>query len=347
MTGPEVSRPKRYCFVFTGAADFHDERLAALAWSVPAIGDSLRRGADLLEGLGRPTAADGIRRAVAGRRTDFRELDGIWGLRLFLDLGFSRHLQESGVTPGAVIGTCVGELAAAVLAELLTEDEALHIALLQADALVTGADGAMVAAVADRGQYLRVLAETGLRPAAENSDRHFALTGSHQAVRQAQSMFEQSGDVCRLLDVEVAGHRSIEPPHWAELRELAEVLPERRPTIPVVSSVTGEPLTSGVPKGHWVRHLQQPILFAAAARRLIDEIPDYSWHFVQFGPGRSVSRFLEALPDVEAACTATQPLATGTVEEQLEALRRAVAELAPMLSVRGDTEGTEVVRGAL
>ncbi|MFI8438162.1 acyltransferase domain-containing protein [Streptomyces sp. NPDC079020] len=315
--------------MFTGAADFHDERLVAPAEFVPAIRESLQRGADLLDHLDRPTAAGKIRQALMGRHVVFRELDGIWGLRLFLDLGFARQLQESGVTADAVIGTCVGELAAAVVAGLVTESEALQVALLQADALVTGAEGAMVAVDTDHDRFRRVLVETGLRQAAANSDRHFAVTGDHRAVQRAREVFENAGDICRLLEVEVAGHRPIHPRHWSRLRKLTEGLPLRMPTLPIISSVTAEPLTDGVPLDHWVRHLQQPILFGAAARRLATEFPQHSWRFIQFGPGRSVSRFLAALPDVDADCIATQPLPMAGSAEQLDALHLAVTALRP------------------
>ncbi|MFF4821438.1 type I polyketide synthase, partial [Kitasatospora sp. NPDC001309] len=190
-------------------------------------------------------------------------------------LGNALHalLRSWGVTPDAVAGHSIGEIAAAHAAGVLTlADAAVLITArgrLMAE-LPTG--GAMVAVEAAEEEVLDRLSgregEVGI--AAVNGPRAVVLSGAEAAVLAVAAELAALGRRTRRLRVSHAFHSPLMDPALERFRAVAAGLTYAPPRLPLVSTLTGRPVgadTLADPE-HWVRHAREAVRFADAVRAL-------------------------------------------------------------------------------
>jgi acyl transferase domain-containing protein/NADPH:quinone reductase-like Zn-dependent oxidoreductase/thioesterase domain-containing protein/SAM-dependent methyltransferase/acyl carrier protein len=190
-----------------------------------------------------------------------------------------------GITPAAVIGHSVGEVAAAHTIGAYTLAEAAeliaHRSRLQHKTLGTG-HMAVVAASPDEAR--RAFEETGgaVDLAAINSPQLVTLAGDAEALQGVTARFERAGVFTRWLRIPYAFHsRFMDPIREPLLQALAGLRP-RSSTIPFVSTVTGMPLdTRWLDADYWWDNVRRPVLLAPAIMELIRE---HAYTFLEIGP---------------------------------------------------------------
>jgi acyl transferase domain-containing protein len=178
-------------------------------------------------------------------------------------------LWESwGVRPAAVVGSSMGEVAAAYVSGALGLDDAARVICLRSR-LVGQTEGGMV--VVELGaEELR--AEPGVHIAVLSSPGRTAVSGAADDLDRARAAWERQGVTVRRIDIDYASHSPLMDPLLPLLREqLAGLLPG--PThIPFWSTVTAGPLP-GTELGadYWCRNLREPVRFAPTVTRLADD----------------------------------------------------------------------------
>ncbi|MFI6154527.1 type I polyketide synthase [Kitasatospora sp. NPDC051170] len=190
-------------------------------------------------------------------------------------LGTALHalLRSWGVTPDAVAGHSIGEIAAAHAAGVLT--------LADAAALITARGrlmaelppgGAMVAVEATEAEVLEHLAgrEAEVGIAAVNGPRALVLSGAEAAVLAVAAELAALGRRTRRLRVGRAFHSPLMEPALARFRTVAEGLSYAPPRLPLVSTLTGRPVGADTlaDPAHWVRHAREAVRFADGVRAL-------------------------------------------------------------------------------
>ncbi|XP_019626063.1 PREDICTED: uncharacterized protein LOC109471215 [Branchiostoma belcheri] len=186
--------------------------------------------------------------------------------------------QSWGVTPDAILGQSVGEVAAAHCSGALSLSEAVRVIYHRGRLQNETAAGKMLVVgnlpIAEAEELCRgVSAE--LIVAAENSATCCVLTGSRDAVNgiheRLKSMNEDSLAAGQLFLREVQGvHFAYHSPHMDPIREelqksLAD-LTGQPPTVELYSTVTGERATTAdfVTGDYWSRHVRQRVMFRSA-----------------------------------------------------------------------------------
>jgi len=194
--------------------------------------------------------------------------DRVQALTFAMQVGLAAVLRERGVTPAAVIGHSVGEVAACVTAGVFDLAVGAAVACYRARGFrsVMGA-GAMALvrlpfAEAERrlGGRANVVAAISASPAST------VVSGSVDAVEDICRIWTDEGVMVRRVNTDVAFHSPAMDALTAELGRLTAALPTPRPAeTPLYTTALMEP-RSDAPRdqNYWVANLRDRVRFAEA-----------------------------------------------------------------------------------
>ncbi|MYS84068.1 type I polyketide synthase [Embleya scabrispora] len=210
-----------------------------------------------------------------------------------IEVALTRLLGSWGVRPEVLAGHSIGELSAAFVAGLWTLDDACRVVAARGrlmERLPEG--GAMVSIRAGEDEVASVAAGDEVGIAAVNGPESVVVSGEEGAVLRVAEHFASLGRRTKRLRVSHAFHSPLMDPMLEPYREVLAAVAFHEPVLPIVSTVTGEPLTaeSVCSPEYWVRQVREPVRFAGAVHRLLD---DGVTRFVGVGPDASVAAMAE------------------------------------------------------
>lgn len=323
VEGTADARPPRIVFVFPGQGAQWIGMGRELAAKEPVFREALERceracvGLDwsLLEQLHAEPGTPGYQ---------LDRIDVIQPVLVALAIGYAALWRSLGVTPDAVIGHSMGEVAAAYVAGVLDLEQAMQI-ICRRSALMRRASGRGAMALVELSMedaQTRIGARTHqLGVAVSNSPRSSVVSGDADAVNALVAELERDGVFCRLVKVDVASHSPHMDPLAAELaRELASLKPSTA-TVPIHSTVLGRRVDgNALDASYWARNLRQPVLFGKTVQALLEEVPAATRAttvFVELGPHPILLTSIEQTASSLAGSTAT--IACGRRDEPEQA----------------------------
>jgi acyl transferase domain-containing protein len=205
-----------------------------------------------------------------------------------LSVACAALLRSLGLTPSALLGHSVGEIAAAHVAGVLSLQDAARLVAARGRLMQQAAPGAMLAVRASEAQ-LRALGEP-LSVAAYNSEQALVLSGSEAYVHKMQQLCHQHGLHCARLPVRHAFHSPDLDPLLPDFRAVVQSVTLRPPQLPLLSSLTAD-FVHDLRAEHFVLQMRQPVRFAQALRAL----PPSST-FLELGPSSLLPHLPGALP---------------------------------------------------
>ncbi|NVI97088.1 SDR family NAD(P)-dependent oxidoreductase [Myxococcus sp. AM009] len=226
----------------------------------------------------------------------WNDIDVIQPTLFALQVSLAAVWRSLGLEPHAVVGHSMGEVAAAHAAGALTLDDAARIICERSKLLrrVSG-KGAMAVVDLSREQAEAELrgAEDRIAIAVSNGPKATVLSGDPAALKEVLERLEQREVFCRWVKVDVASHSPQMDPLRQDLLERMAGIRPTGSTVLLYSTVTGAPIDGReLSAAYWVRNLRQPVLFADAVQRLIQ---DGNVLFIELSPHPILVPFVDAM----------------------------------------------------
>jgi malonyl CoA-acyl carrier protein transacylase/NAD(P)-dependent dehydrogenase (short-subunit alcohol dehydrogenase family) len=224
------------------------------------------------------------------------------------EFALTQQLLGAGLRPSAAAGHSLGELTALCVAGVFSPEDGIRLVTKRAQLAEAvarqGGKGAMLAARAAREDLASLLEKRpGIVIANINSPRQVVLAGAREDI---EALAEEMRCGSTLLKVSMAFHTGAMADARDEFRAFLRSVPLRRPTIPVISNVTGKeyPHDPDAIAELVSRQLDSPVEWLEGMLTLRRDLGIR--RFVEVGPGEALAGLVQdSLPD--AACTLTCP----------------------------------------
>ena len=218
----------------------------------------------LIEELGRAEEASQMHRTEIAQPAIFA-----------MHVALAELWKSWGVTPAAVVGHSVGEVAAACVAGVLSLEEAARVIVLRArfmDECARG-EGTMLAVGLGEEEARAIIArrDRTVTISAFNGPRSLTLSGVRSSLEAIAAELESQNVFARFVRVDHPFHHPLMEPASEALEEaLADLTPQAE-AVPFFSTVTGQQIRGEeCDAAHWGRGIRQPVQFAAAVGALAD-----------------------------------------------------------------------------
>ncbi|MEU5204709.1 type I polyketide synthase [Kribbella sp. NPDC020789] len=195
----------------------------------------------------------------------------LWAVMVSLAAVWESH----GVRPAAVVGHSQGEIAAAVVSGALSVVDGARVVALRSKAIVALAGrGGMVSVAATHADTETLIShwDGRISVAAVNGPTSTVVSGDADALDELVAHAETSGVRVRRIEVDYASHSAHVESIQAELAELLAPITAHEPSVPFLSTVTGEWIDAGeTDAGYWYRNLRQTVLLEPVITALVAE----------------------------------------------------------------------------
>ncbi|NKZ05534.1 type I polyketide synthase [Actinomadura latina] len=233
VTGSALGMPGRPVWVFSGYGAQRAGMAQRLLEEEPAFAEAI----DDLDGLFAEEGGPDLWALLEEGRKPAGPADAMPVL-FAIQIALARMWKSYGVTPGAVVGHSMGEVAAAVVAGALTPEDGVRVICRRSRLLTRLVGGGAMAVLGASADEVARLADglPEVYAAVHSSPKQTVVTGDADQIAEVVKRAEAEGRLARMVQAEGAGHSPQVDPLLPELRELlAEVGTER-----------GTPLADGI-----------------------------------------------------------------------------------------------------
>lgn len=201
-----------------------------------------------------------------------------------IQVALTRLMEYYGITPDAVVGHSVGEVASTYISGALSLKEALYVSYHRSRLQhSTAGKGAMLAVGLLEDEVLEMIKPyKDVSIAAINSPKALTLSGDSESLKELLEKIESAGAFCRLLDVTVPYHSPIMSLIKDELLDSLENIKGAETKIDLYSTVTGAKISGHeINNDYWWKNVREPVLFSKAIDTIAGD--DYKI-FIEIGP---------------------------------------------------------------
>ncbi|UJR11966.1 hypothetical protein I4U23_016144 [Adineta vaga] len=238
------------------------------------------------------------------------------------------------IRPHYIIGHSSGEFVAACLAEVMTMKDAIRLLVRRCQLMMTVASGAMLAVEIDPKDDMSELAiEYDVDLAVINSSTQYVYSGSVSNIQKLETDMRNKGKKVKLLNTFTGFHSRLMEPICQQLEYEFKTMTLREPTIPIISTVTGQLVNAGemTQTKYWCDHLRQPVLFAPCLFYMLTNnlmTNNRSTIFIPVGPGKALHSLL--IRAVSMATVISSPLSPNSSSALFYTLGSIWANMIPL-----------------
>jgi acyl transferase domain-containing protein len=268
-----ANQRQRVAFVFSGQGSQWLGMGRQLIADEPVFRERIQACAEVFSPLVSWSLTEELRANEAQSR--LAEIDVLQPALFAVQVGLAALWRSWGISPDAVVGHSLGEVAAAHVAGALSLEDAATVICRRSGLMrrVSG-KGAMGLVELPVEHIVPALEKyTGaISIAASNSPRSTVVSGDPETVLALLADFERQGVFCRQVKVDVASHSPQMEPLQAELLQALQTVQPRPAVIPIYSTVSGH-VSDGLDLDatYWARNLREPVRFWNAVERLLSD----------------------------------------------------------------------------
>jgi amino acid adenylation domain-containing protein len=198
-------------------------------------------------------------------------------------------LLHYGVEPDLLLGHSIGEFAAACLAGVFELEAALQLVAERGRLMQSLPPGAMLSIKAEL-QQVDALLRDGVDLAAHNAPGMIVVSGTSERIEQLTGELQAQNIESRKLHTSHAFHSAMMEPILEPFARAVENAKPRPPRIPIVSTMTGKPLSpeDATSSAYWAKQLRNPVRFHDAVASACEAQQRV---LVEVGPGVALSTF--------------------------------------------------------
>ncbi len=204
-----------------------------------------------------------------------------------IQVGITELLRQKGLSPIAVTGHSVGEVAAAWASGALTLDDAVKVIYHRSQSQgTTKGKGAMTAVSLSLEAMEKLLEDlslsTSLTIAGINSSNGLTIAGSILALKQLETALKANNTFYRRLDLDYAFHSPFMDDIEISVKQNLTDLNPNQTTIPFYSTVTGELIEGNtLDANYWWHNIRNPVKFEQAIKSILKQAINI---FIEIGP---------------------------------------------------------------
>jgi acyl transferase domain-containing protein/threonine dehydrogenase-like Zn-dependent dehydrogenase/short-subunit dehydrogenase/acyl carrier protein len=202
-----------------------------------------------------------------------------------IQIALTRLLEHYGITPDAVVGHSVGEVASFHASGALSLKEALTVSYYRSSLQrsKTQGKGTMMAVGLSEAEVQETLqGYEDVSIAAINAATSITISGDAAALEELKEKYDEMGVFCRLLSVSVPYHSPLMRLVKDDLLESIKDIKGSETKVDLYSTVTGDVLSPDQIDNHyWYDNVREPVEFAKTMDKLLD---DGYTVFVEVGP---------------------------------------------------------------
>ncbi|HEV2205771.1 MAG TPA: amino acid adenylation domain-containing protein [Candidatus Acidoferrales bacterium] len=219
-----------------------------------------------------------------------------------IEYALAQLWRSWGVRPGVMLGHSIGEFVAATLARVWSLEDALRIVAMRGRLMQGLPRGSMLAVGAPTANVEPMLPES-IQVASVNAPGLCVISGPTDDIAAVQHALESKGFVCRQLHTSHAFHSAMMDPIVEPLRAEVAKAQLRAPKEPIISTVTGQPLTEAETTNprYWARHARETVQFAKAVQYAIAQGSDL---FLECGPRATLCSLVRQQGPASRSCQA-------------------------------------------
>lgn len=204
-----------------------------------------------------------------------------------IEVALARLWMRWGVEPTRMVGHSVGEFAAACIAGVFSLEDALKLVCARGRYMDEMPAGAMLSVRAAPDELAPLLGSR-LDLAAVNSPTLSVVAGPFEAIEALEATLADSDLQARRLHTSHAFHSVMMDEAVGPTVAIARSIRANPPRIPIISTLTGEPLTAeeACDPEYWGRHLRRTVRFSDA---VLATTGDRAPVFLEVGPGQALT----------------------------------------------------------
>lgn len=207
-----------------------------------------------------------------------------------LEYAIARLFISFGITPSACIGHSIGEYTAAVIAGVFTFEQCMKIVIRRGRLMDSMQHGSM-AYVALNEKELQPLINGNLVIALVNGPSSCVVSGPSDEITACMDAMQQNNIRCGLLQTSHAFHSPMMEEAANQFREFLDNITICRPSLPIISNVSGTWLTDEqcTSSQYWADQLRKTVCFSDGISELLSR--NYRL-FLEIGPGNTLSTLI-------------------------------------------------------